>query len=241
MYTEPRSCAGCGRFLCLGTVTNKEIYSDSSGVQGRPPCRRCVELSQECVIGHSRRGGRRVKGVKMSKAAASVGQSTLPVEPGQNVDMNMDQWRAGSRSGRVIGGSQSDEAVATTDGLDDPSTTRPSPEVHWRHTASDRSWEQMEDGRQDLEGHFASTDLLNPADALHLLAQVADLESDEQPDSESSAGRGATATSHAQGSGAARTDTHQFPPISDGHLTLSDASYLIKQYVSPTLCLSIPY
>lgn len=157
----------------------------------------------------------------MSKASAAVATE-------QNVDVSADR-QADSRASHTTERSSSDEVAATTDGLDDTSTRRSSLEAHWRDTTSERLWEQTEDGRQDLDGHFASTDLLNPADALHLLAQVADLESDEQPDIDGSTGRGATATNHSRGSGAAQTDAYQYPPISDGHLTFSDASYLIRQ------------
>ncbi|UKZ80203.1 hypothetical protein TrVFT333_007960 [Trichoderma virens FT-333] len=39
---------------------------DSEGVSGVPPCRRCVEQQLECVLTKSRRGGRRIKGVRTS-------------------------------------------------------------------------------------------------------------------------------------------------------------------------------
>lgn len=80
-----------------------------------------------------------------------------------------------------------------------------------------------------LEGHIASTDLLNPSDALDLLAQVADLDPGRQ-DSGSMRRPGAgprQADGAHQASGRSATS---YPLIEQGVLTESDAAYLVKRY-----------
>lgn len=73
-----------------------------------------------------------------------------------------------------------------------------------------------------LDGHLASADLLNPSDALDLLAQVADLEPANR-DKESMPTR--TANSRQ----APRDTNLRYPPISDGALGFADAAALIQQ------------
>lgn len=78
-----------------------------------------------------------------------------------------------------------------------------------------------------LQGHIASSDLLNPSDALDLLAQVADLEQDDQPSSTSRQ----TEVERPSSTGELETQTldTDYPPMATGALSLSDASYLLKQ------------
>jgi hypothetical protein len=53
---------GCDVAFAMANV----ISRDSEGTSGLPPCRRCVEQHIECVLAKSRRGGRRIKGVRTS-------------------------------------------------------------------------------------------------------------------------------------------------------------------------------
>ncbi|RGP64840.1 hypothetical protein FLONG3_9418 [Fusarium longipes] len=79
-----------------------------------------------------------------------------------------------------------------------------------------------------LQGHFTSSDLLNPSDALDLLAHVADMEPERQSHDQAQEGGG-----QAEGSGivtGAPQGVCNYPPIDSGALTLSEVSFLIEQY-----------
>ncbi|KAJ3940095.1 uncharacterized protein N0V96_010099 [Colletotrichum fioriniae] len=90
----------------------------------------------------------------------------------------------------------------------------------------------------DIEGHITSSDLLNPSDALNLLAQVADLDGEERRDDmrhlSVSDAPGRDKCSPRKGSRKPSTPaaTH-YPPISDGVLSLPVASRLLTLYVIP--------
>lgn len=83
-----------------------------------------------------------------------------------------------------------------------------------------------------IESHVASTDLLNPSDALKVLAQAADIDSrsptERQPVgqmlqvNDSSQDRSSTLTND-------ETDSNYYPPISEGIVSLSEAYTLLKQ------------
>ncbi|KAI3546957.1 fungal specific transcription factor domain-containing protein [Colletotrichum abscissum] len=88
----------------------------------------------------------------------------------------------------------------------------------------------------DIEGHITSSDLLNPSDALNLLAQVADLDGEERRDDmrhlSVSDAPGRDKCSPRKGSRKPSTPaaTH-YPPISDGVLSLPVASRLLTLYI----------
>lgn len=105
----------------------------------------------------------------------------------------------------------------------------------WRVAQNDQSWAADESaGRTEasrsvsrrssvaLEGHIASADLLNPSDALDLLAHVADLDpSGKEKQSMQQRGRNAR---HDSGSSPVN-----YPPISNGALAYADAASLLQQ------------
>lgn len=73
-----------------------------------------------------------------------------------------------------------------------------------------------------LDGHIASADLLNPSDALDLLAHVADLDpSGQDKNSASQRDRNAQRDS--------TTSSVQYPPITNGALAYADAASLLQQ------------
>jgi hypothetical protein len=84
-------------------------------------------------------------------------------------------------------------------------------------------------GSDGLEGHIARTDLLNPSDALDLLAQVADLDPGRQRNA--SSGQPGSNNRHIDGmhQSNGRGSSTYYPPLDDGVLTHSDASYLVKR------------
>jgi hypothetical protein len=78
-----------------------------------------------------------------------------------------------------------------------------------------------------LQGHFTSSDLLNPSDALDLLAHVADMEPEGH-------NNGQTQEADGQAEGprnvtSAPQGACNYPPINSGALTLSEVSFLIEQ------------
>jgi hypothetical protein len=94
------------------------------------------------------------------------------------------------------------------------------------HRQGPHAGEMQTESRQTTDGlerRITSSDLLNPSDALDLLAQVADDEPDGQRGSSSwPAESGVVAP-------AAEADTRQcYPPLSNSILALSDAAYLLQ-------------
>lgn len=123
------------------------------------------------------------------------------------------------------------------------STPTPAPPRGHTTAASSSHRAELPDQLPDLDddGDFAARDLLNPSDALNLLAQVADLDGDHEHDHEHShehghaAGRGADTRSSQPAAqigyniGTMDEADIYYPPISDGQLSLADASYLLSQ------------
>ncbi|KAM4064424.1 fungal zn(2)-Cys(6) binuclear cluster domain-containing protein [Hirsutella rhossiliensis] len=202
-----RACLSC-------RVRKTRCDLDSDGVSGNPPCRRCVEHQIECVLAKSRRGGRRVKGVKGALPPSSTSSQRAISSHGPGDDAIAD-YRA----------QQADPDVRQ--GWPSPQSAQ-----NWRGESSvESSQDTAEESRRDsdgLEGHIASTDLLNPSDALDLLAQVADLDPGGR---RSSSGRDAAKSRNAPGSGdGAAPSTACFPPVANGILTWPEASYLVRRY-----------
>lgn len=193
------------------------------------------------MLGGSRRGGRRVKGMRVSKSTALGEGSGMPLPASRQTEAANVEQIVASQGAQETERSQSDDDLFNSDNRDRQPTVQASSERHWREPVPDQDWGQTEDDRQGLEGHIANSDLLNPADALHLLAQVADLESDGQSGSPGPSGPTGTTNMLAPGRGDASSGTYQYPPISDGHLTLSDASRLIQQFVFLCLFLANTY
>ncbi|KAG9503129.1 hypothetical protein J7337_005969 [Fusarium musae] len=75
-----------------------------------------------------------------------------------------------------------------------------------------------------LKGHFTSSDLLNPSDALDLLAHVADMEPEGHAQTQDTEGDPENSTRMANIS----QGVCDYPPVTSGALTLSEASFLIE-------------
>ncbi|GAO20103.1 hypothetical protein UVI_02008140 [Ustilaginoidea virens] len=191
---------------CLSCRSRKTRCDlDSEGRSGIPPCRRCVEHQLECVLAISRRGGRRIKGKNRPDS----------IRPETTHD-----------------GDESDHSRQT--GQSCGADHRPIQTGNWRagsfEAGSDRDMEDSRTSPDGLEGHIASTDLLNPSDALGLLAQVADLDPASQKHTvkaKTGAARGHVAGRRQD---AGRTAVGQYPPLHEGAFSVSDASYLLKRY-----------
>ncbi|KAH7232875.1 hypothetical protein BKA59DRAFT_504057 [Fusarium tricinctum] len=185
------------------------IIIEASGVPGDPPCRRCIEKGQECVLATSRRGGRRIKGQRLGLGhSRSIADSRRP-----SPDRTISQMNP-------------------PPDLNNRATREPDEQSEWLssqlESSLDRQSEDEDEGRDavQLKGHFTSSDLLNPSDALDLLAHVADMHPEghnqpqEAPDEMENPTRIANPS---QG-------ICHYPPIASGALTLSEASFLIGHY-----------
>lgn len=186
---------------------------DSTGSPGTPPCQRCIEEKRECVLATSRRGGRRVRkkrpldesGARAATDVSSVSMGGGPLhtpvrQPAMRDGHGIDAWPHG-------GPAQQQDPSWTGDG----SASR-----------TDASQSASRRSSVVLDGHLASADLLNPSDALDLLAQVADLEPGH---SDKDAMPVRTANSRQP----SRDLNLRYPPISDGALGFADAAALIQQ------------
>ncbi|KAF5691668.1 3-oxoacyl-reductase [Fusarium denticulatum] len=91
----------------------------------------------------------------------------------------------------------------------------------------DQQFEDDEEPTGDavrLKGHFTSSDLLNPSDALDLLAHVADMEPEGHAQTQDTEGDPESSTRMANIS----QGVCDYPPVTSGALTLSEASFLIE-------------
>ncbi|KPM46114.1 hypothetical protein AK830_g405 [Neonectria ditissima] len=205
-------------------ANESRAHSDSNGKSGEPPCRRCTEKNQQCVLATSRRGGRRVKRLRASHSmprehpdlSASAPSRTINIPDVRACDEGYDG--DGDRDRHVSDDQSEWSSLHITSELDQP------------YPASDQDDNgESRETRGRLEGHITSADLLNPSDALDLLAQVADLETGGREQ--------ASETVHGEmadpGLGPQTASTQHltyYPPISSGALAISDASALIQQY-----------
>lgn len=195
----------------------------SGDSDGAPPCRRCAQEQQECVLVKSRRGGRRVK-----RSLAIPNSSSLP--PPQTPVLThaaQSNTSCGEVTPSATGAGedrwQSRPAASPRQGLrqwDDG----------WQETASgSTTLRRQSSAPSDIENHIASADLLNPSDALDLLAQVADRDAAEsrgdllQHVNRNSIQKGISQQMNPQSA--------IFPPIADGYLAVTDVLPLLKQYV----------
>ncbi|KLO89023.1 3-oxoacyl-[acyl-carrier-protein] reductase [Fusarium fujikuroi] len=179
--------------------------SDSSGVPGDPPCRRCIEKNQECILATSRRGGRRIKGQRLgySRSANDSHQASpsrpinrmhsVPAQEPREPDQH-SEWLS-SNLGSPLDQQSEDDEEPTGDAV-------------------------------RLKGHFTSSDLLNPSDALDLLAHVADMEPEGHAQTQDAEGDPENSTRMANTS----QGVCDYPPVTSGALTLSEASFLIEHY-----------
>lgn len=157
------------------------------------------------MLATSRRGGRRVR--KKKQLEGDDDDSPLGNQP--------------STASAEGGGTTS--ARPSLDGW--PTVPAPAQDNSWvdESTASrtDASRSASRRSSVALEGHLASNDLLNPSDALDLLAQVADLDPSRQA-------RRTDNPAHRNGITAAQAAPMRYPPISSGALGYASANTLMQ-------------
>ncbi|KAF6826859.1 C6 transcription factor [Colletotrichum plurivorum] len=197
---------------------------------GIPPCRRCVREQKECVLATSRRGGRRprkcvrVPEVDGPPIVGATGTGAFESVPGGAT--RTDQLKSGTP-----GSHPQDEPWSCSP----EEAETPGRAASWPGSGSQPN---SPGGRSlqsagDIEGHITSSDLLNPSDALNLLAQVADLDGDGAERTRKPSG-GIHADQDTDGDGkrplSKTPATFNYPPISDGVLSISMASRLLTTY-----------
>lgn len=99
-------------------------------------------------------------------------------------------------------------------------------ELDQQGSASDQEDDELTETTGRLEDHITSADLLNPSDALDVLAQVADQELEGRNHIQGAIS--GDVIDPGQSSGTVQHVTY-YPPISSGALTISDVSVFIKQ------------
>ncbi|KAF4874429.1 3-oxoacyl-[acyl-carrier-protein] reductase FabG [Colletotrichum siamense] len=207
------------------------VTIDYGGNPGIPPCRRCVREQKECVLATSRRGGRRPR--KCVRLPDSDSTGAAPFPPGTTSTFDSVPAEGAASSEQPPGDDQKSSETNR------PWSCSPEAETPGRAASWPGSGSQPNSpgGRSlqsagDIEGHITSSDLLNPSDALNLLAQVADLDGDggterNRKPSGSTTHEDGTPRDHPSSKTLA---THHYPPISDGVLSLSVASRLLATY-----------
>ncbi len=193
--------------------TNTLLSSYSGGEPGRPPCERCIREQHECILGGSRRGGRRVKR-SHSDISSAQGASPLGID-----------------------------SIARPQPFPTPRSDYQSTPTHAQQLPSwiDRESRVLPPLPQEPPVHsstpaeitVASTDLQNPADALEFLAHVAERDGSNQlPPIRShglsaAASAGETRRSSDQGVGGSMI---HYPPLTRGQLSLETIEVLLARY-----------
>lgn len=195
----------------------------SSGEPGKPPCERCIREQHECVLGGSRRGGRRVKRSASDAANGTPGQ--VPNIDGvinravpHGLQPRSDHQDLNHRQHRLPSWASLNPELRTLPPLGHDSGT---PTV-----------------KITVDDTVASTDLQNPADALEFLAHVAERDSGgNQLPPMHSAVYGRSLLTHPPGNDGSRppaapTPPHaiDFPPLNKGQLSLEMVQALLYRY-----------
>ncbi|KAH7033730.1 uncharacterized protein B0I36DRAFT_422057 [Microdochium trichocladiopsis] len=213
---------------CRSRKTRCDLSLEGGDKPKVPPCRRCTEKNLLCVLATSRRGGKRIKGQRVNKSVrrdSHIVSPTAPPTGRSHVDV-------GNTDARPVQGYNPHD-VGNRRPSEEESEWASSPLPSEIDTASDHddSGESGEgESRGRLEGHITSADLLNPSDALDLLAQVANLEPGKQNEASAEAENHQT-TEAAIGieTGTTQSITY-YPPIASGALSIAEATGLLQSY-----------
>lgn len=224
------TCKGKSKFshdpsLVVDTVGGlTDFVSDFGTSGGQPPCRRCVRDGQDCVLVASRRGGRRIR--RQSRHALE----TSTTDDGQLLSATWESHNGSTAS--------ADDGSNTP--VNPPANSNDSRlHIEWPPIAN--RWDRTE-GQEDLndsiraeafqedeslQDHVTSTDLLNPSDALDLLARVAS--HDDGDRAAATPMQHPTNTTHS--SQGPQEGAAEFTPISENAVTEATALCLIREYV----------
>lgn len=197
------------------------FVSDFGNPGGQPPCRRCVRDGQQCVLVASRRGGRRVR--RQSRHTLEAGAP----DDGQLLPATWDSRNGSTESG-------DDDSNTPVNPPADSNESRP--HIEWPPNANRWEGTQGQDLHdsirteafqedESLQDHVTSTDLLNPSDALDLLARVAS--HDEVDRAAATPTQHPTNTTHS--SQGPQEGAAEFTPISENAVTEATALLLVRE------------
>ncbi|KXJ87939.1 hypothetical protein Micbo1qcDRAFT_102422, partial [Microdochium bolleyi] len=212
---------------CRSRKTRCDLRLEGGDKPKEPPCRRCIEKNLSCVLATSRRGGKRIKGQRANSSARRDSHISSPAAPPTGRS-HLDVGSTGLR--RVDDYNQHDGGNRHRSEESDWASS-PLPSEIDNASDHDDSGESGEgDSRGGLEGHITSANLLNPSDALDLLAQLANLEQGKQ--NEAAAEKENTQMTEAVAG--IETGTTQsisyYPPMASGALSIAEAAGLLQRY-----------
>ncbi|QDS76995.1 hypothetical protein FKW77_005947 [Venturia effusa] len=210
---EKRTSRAC--LACRARKTRCDLGSDGS--QG-PPCRRCSQVKIECVLVTSRRGGARTRESTANVTRRPSRPTTFVESPGPTAVNSLGPFQpvdqvswSSSRTQR-----ETSPAADWQKAWPGPSAGSPAPAMEQRPSRIPNS----------IDNHINTTDLLNPSDALDLLAEVADRSAEGMND--------VSQVSNPNMLHLAKTAVKPafvaYPPIVDGFLTRANASHLLNLY-----------
>lgn len=183
----------------------------SDGSKG-PPCRRCSQVKIECVLVNSRRGGARTRESTANATRAASRPVNFAESPAAN---GLEPFQAADPA---TWASPRDQREPSTTG--EWQRNWPGPPAGSPASTMSRRTSRVP---TSIENHLNTKDLLNPSDALDLLAEVADRNAE---------GRNSVSqitnpnTLHLARTTAVPASI-VYGPIVDGFLTGADASHLL--------------
>lgn len=184
----------------------------SDGSKG-PPCRRCSQVKIECVLVTSRRGGARTRESTVNATRSASRPANFAESPAV---IGSESFQSGDQ---VPWSSPQNQREPSTSG--DWQRNWPGPAAGSPASTLSRRPSRVPNS---IENHINTTDLLNPSDALDLLAEVADRSAEGM--------NNVSQISNMNTSHMARTATTPasiaYAPIVDGFLTRADASHLLN-------------
>ncbi|SMR54800.1 unnamed protein product [Zymoseptoria tritici ST99CH_1E4] len=211
---EKRTYRAC--LHCRQRKSRCDLYS--SGEPGRPPCERCIREQHECILGGSRRGGKRVKRSASEVNANNgtpISTSDRPNTATPNQNYPPLHQVTPHESGLHNQSPHRPHQLPSWSTLDHPSSRTLPPLSHdgstvtkpgspilnpmYKPSNTDRQAFLGSSGpasgtgsasKMTVEDPVASTDLQNPADALEFLASVAERDSNGQANGKGNAGGG---------------------------------------------------
>ncbi|KAK4613337.1 Transcriptional activator ARO80 [Fulvia fulva] len=220
---EKRTYRAC--LHCRQRKSRCDLYS--SGEPGRPPCERCIREQHECILGGSRRGGRRVKRSTSDAANANTQpQNQVPsidsvIRPVPLPHLRTDQHDPHTRQQCL------------------PSWSALNPDSRILPPLSQQDGPATPTAKMTVDETVASTDLQNPADALEFLANVAERDSgsNQLPPMHSSVYGRPSSRLNVPGLDGSRPSNQptpnnviDYPPLTKGQLSLEMLQALLYRY-----------
>lgn len=229
LSNSPKHCAlSESAYRKSQLVTNEltTVHSYGSGEPGRPPCERCIREQHECILGGSRRGGKRTKRAhsqleQIQESTSTAGQDIMSAAP----TATNPAYQSPARP--MVWPNYSSESQ--------PSNSAPS-EPRQQRVRNDSSNESTT-AKMRVDESIASADIQNPSDALEFLANVADrAEGRMLPPLRSSllSGSPSQQTSNHSGQPTPASATRQLPvvefaPLQKGYMSLEMIHELLNR------------